>query len=140
MKKYTIFLIALLILPGNTIADDLGTGVWRGTITNHLDKRYELEFNVDYENLDYEFVDEKKGLQIQMVNLDLDPRPDYTYQLTEIDVKDKQLSFKIPGENDHYRKCTLTKLGDCKYRGECVSDNAVNGETSQISMVQAKTE
>ena len=135
MKKYKILLIALLILPGNAIADDLGEGIWHGTITNHLDKRYELEFNVDYE-----FADEKKGLQIQMVNLDLDPRPDYTYQLTEIDVKEKQLSFKIPGENDHYRKCTLTKLGDCKYRGECVSDNAAHGETSQISMVQAKAE
>lgn len=139
MKKYKILLIALLVLPGNAITDDLKKGVWHGTITNHLDKRYELEFNVDYENLDYEFVDKKKGLQIQMVNLDLDPRPDYTYQLTEINVKEKQLSFKIPGENDHYRKCTLIKLGDCKYRGECVSDNAVHGETSQISMVQAKT-
>ncbi len=140
MKKYKILLIALLIPPGNAIADDLEEGVWHGAITNHLDKRYELEFNVDYENIDYEFVDEKKGLQIQMVNLDLEPRPDYTYQLTEIDVKEKQLSFKIPGENNHYRKCTLTKLGDCKYRGVCMSDNPANGKTSLISMVQSKVE
>ncbi len=135
MKKYKILLIALLIPPGNAIADDLEEGVWHGAITNHLDDRYELEFNVDYE-----FADEKKELQIQMVNLDLDPRPDYTYQLTEIDVKENQLSFKIPGENNHYRKCTLTKLGDCKYKGECVSDNATQGEISLISMVQDKAE
>ena len=135
MKKYKILLIVLLIPPGNAIADDLKEGVWHGAITNHLGKRYELEFNVDYE-----FADEKKGQQIQMVNLDLDPRPYYTYQLTEIDVKEKQLSFKIPGEKDHYRKCTLTKQGDSEYRGECVSDTAANDEVSQISMAKDKAE
>jgi len=135
MKKYEILLIAFLIPPSNAIAGDLEEGVWHGAITNYLNKRYELKFNVDYE-----FVDEKKGLQIQMVNLDLEPRPDYTYQLTEIDVKEKQLSFKIPGKNSHYRKCTLTKQEGGKYSGECVSDSAANGETSLISMERSKPE
>jgi hypothetical protein len=135
MKKTLILLIAFLFSPANTIADDLEEGVWSGTITNYLNKRYELRFNVEYE-----FTDENDVLQIQMVNLDLEPRPDYTYQLTEINVKEKQLSFKIPGVNNHYRKCILTKQEEYKYSGECVSDNAANGEISLISMEKAKPE
>jgi hypothetical protein len=69
-----------------------------------------------------------------MINLDLEPMPEFTYQLTDIEVKDGEISFKIPQEHD-IKECTLRIQEDGRYVGECLSNKAIDGETSQITMI-----
>ena len=129
--RYVIKLFVLIaMLPfANTIADELMEGVWGGTFINTLDKRYKIKYNVHYKNKDG-----IKTLQIEMINLDLEPMPEFTYQLTDVEVKTDEISFKIPQEHD-IKDCVLKLQEDGKYAGECLSDKAIDGETSQITMI-----
>lgn len=125
-----LFVFMTLLPFTNAIADELMEGVWEGTFINTLDKRYKIKYNVRYKN-----EDDIKTLQIEMINLDLDPMPEYTYQLTDIEVETDKISFKIPDEHD-IKECVLTLQEDGKYAGKCLSDKAIDGETSMITMIQ----
>lgn len=122
-------LILLLMLPfASVMADDLKEGEWQGALTNSLGKRYKIKYNIHYNNKD-----DLKELKIEMIYLDLEPMPDYTYQLTDIKLNNEKLSFNIPREYDS-RICTLTKQDDNNYAGMCQSNKAVANEISHISM------
>ena len=129
-----IIILILLTTCFNTSANELIEGVWEGNFINHLGKRYKIKYNVSYKTKD-----EKQTLQIEMINLDLEPKPEYTYQLVDINLQDENLEFKIPRKHDT-KQCTLSQIEDSKYSGECLSDKARNGETSQISMIPPTAE
>ncbi len=135
MKPYSHFIkliIFITLFPFTSgIADELKEGEWGGTFINTLDKRYKIQYNVSYKS-----EDEIKVLQIEMINLDLEPMAEFTYQLIDIELKNNELRFKIPREHDT-KECTLTKQEDGKYSGECLSNKATSGETSQITMIPA---
>lgn len=125
--------ITLLPLT-HAIADELTEGEWKGTFINTLDKRYKIKYNVRYEDKD-----DIQKLQIEMINLDLEPMPEFTYQLTDIEVKAGEISFKIPQAHD-IKDCVLKIQEDGKYAGECLSNKAIDGETSQITMIPVSDE
>jgi hypothetical protein len=135
--SYLIYFILLIAFSSNAdeelavLTEELKEGAWKGMCTNESgSRRYKVKYHVSYI-----VEEEKKILQIEMVNLDLEPRPDFTYQLIDIDVKSETISFKIPRKHD-MKSCELTKQEDSSYKGECHSDKAKNGRISQISMVQ----
>lgn len=134
--SHLLYFILIIAFSSNAdeelsvLTDELKDGVWKGMCTNESGShRYKVNYQVSYI-----VEDEKKKLQIEMVNLDLEPRPDYTYQLMDIDVKSEEISFKIPRKHDT-KSCTLKKQENSSYKGECHSDKAKNGNISQISMV-----
>ncbi len=129
--RYSIrFFVLIALLPlASAIADELMEGVWHGTFVNTLDKRYKIKYNVSYKD-----EDDIRTLHIEMINLDLEPMPEFTYQLTDIEVKAGEISFKIPQEHD-IKECVLKNQEDGNYGGECLSNKAVDGETSQITMI-----
>lgn len=123
---YILFL--LLLTVSNAIADELKEGKWEGTFTDHIGNSYNYEYNIIYIK-----TDGQKTLQIEAVNLDLEPKPDFTYQLEDINVKDQTIIFKIPDEYDT-KQCTLVKQQEHNYSGKCQSDKAPPGELSTITM------
>ena len=128
-----IVIYSILLSPlTNIVADTLITGEWKGTFISQNNKSYKIKYNVSYNN-----IDENKDLKIEMINLDLEPMPDYTYQLKDIKIKNSTLSFNIPREHDT-KHCTLEKQEDKSYTGKCLSDQADNGEPSKISMSPPK--
>lgn len=106
----------------------LTEGIWEGSLTNAQGKRYKINYSVQYPE------ENRAEVSIIMVNLDLEPTPDYTYQLTDILVNNKTLSFKIPRDHDT-RICNLEKHEDESYSGDCQSDKATEDESSQIVMI-----
>lgn len=133
--SYLLFFIMLIAYSSHAdeglteLTDGLKAGEWKGICTNESgNRRYKVKYQVSYT-----IEDSKQLLHIEMVNLDLDPRPDFTYQLTDIDVKDDTLSFKIPRKHDT-RSCTLTKQEGDSYKGICHSDKAEDNKNSLISM------
>lgn len=139
--SYLLYFILLIVFSSNAdeelavLTDELKQGAWKGMCTNESgSRRYKVNYQVSYI-----VEDEKKTVQIEMVNLDLEPRPDFTYQLMDIDVKSEEISFKIPRKHDT-KSCILKKLENSSYKGECISDKAKNGSISQISMVQPAEE
>lgn len=124
--------ILLFLTPVGAEGKELQEGEWKGTLTNALGKRYKIQYNIRYQG-----EDERDSFDIEMINLDLEPTPDYTYQLIDIELSDETLRFKIPREYDT-RDCILIKQDDSKYSGECQSDKAKDGEFSQISMSPPK--
>ena len=135
--SYLIYFILLIAFSCNAdeelpvLTEELKEGAWKGMCTNESgSRRYKIKYQVSYI-----IEDEKKLLQIEMINLDLEPRPDFTYQLIDVDVKSETISFKIPRKHDT-KSCELTKQEDRSYKGECHSDKAKNNRNSQISMVQ----
>ena len=139
--SYLIYFILLIAFSSNAdeelavLTEELKEGAWKGMCTNESgSRRYKVKYQVSYI-----VEDENKILQIEMVNLDLEPRPDFTYQLIDIDVKSETISFKIPRKHDT-KSCELTKQEDNSYKGECHSDKAKNDRSSQISMLQALDE
>lgn len=131
MNNNKMFISLAAILPfiaPVSAAQGLAEGIWKGSLTNALGKRYKIRYNVQYQEQDNDSV------SILMVNLDLEPTPDYTYQLTDIVLEEGELKFKIPRDHDT-RICSLAKLDDQSYSGDCHSDMATEGETSQIIMI-----
>jgi len=127
--RYSItILCALFLLSASPAMSDesglLKAGKWKGfyNMTGE-DKFYQIQFIVNYRGSE-----ESKDLKIEMINLDNGLR----YQLTDIKIEGSQLQYKIPGNSDT-KTCNLEKNDD-KYEGECLSDQAKEGETSQISM------
>jgi hypothetical protein len=128
----------ILILAFSSNADDelpvlpdvLQEGGWSGMYTNESGSR---RYKVNYQ-ISYIVEDEKNKLQIEMVNLDLEPRPDFTYQLIDINLNNEEINFKIPRKHD-IKSCALKKQEDSSYKGECHSDEAKKDKFSQISMV-----
>lgn len=104
-------------------------GAWKGYYLDITGDRQTIKYNVSYEILDGE-----KKLSIQMINLDLEPVADFTYQLSDIRMKNENLSFKIPGKYDT-KLCSLTRQQKNKYDGVCQSDRTTTGITSQITMI-----
>jgi hypothetical protein len=107
---------------------EITAGHWNGSLINNLDKRYDIKYIVSYED-----ADDLNSIQIKMVNLDLEPTPDYTYQLEAISFVDDVLTFKIPREHDVHL-CEL-KFDDEEFVGKCSSNKAKGGEVNQISMI-----
>ena len=132
-KLIHLICLCLLMLSTHTAATELAQGIWRGSLINNLGKRYEVQYRVSYAT-----ADEFDSIKIEMINLDLEPTPDYTYQLREIKLEDGSLSFEIPRKHD-VRSCTLKK-NNGEYVGECISDKAKEGETSQILMIAPEAE
>jgi hypothetical protein len=119
----------LLLLPGEVVADELKEGTWTGAVLPARGDRYRVKYDVSYEN-----ISDQKKLHIKMIYLDLEPAPEYTYDLTDIKLTNGQLSFKIP-EKFEIMQCTLDKQNDNSFSGKCQSDTAEDGQTSQIAMV-----
>ncbi len=124
----TAILLIVFSVTG-AMAEPLQEGEWQGALVNSLGKRYKLKYNIRYNN-----EEERKVLKIEMINLDLEPMPDYTYELVDIKYDEEQLSFNIPREHDT-RKCVLTRQTESEYTGECKSNKATEGEVSQISLM-----
>ena len=119
----------LLLLPEEAVADELKEGTWTGAIRSAQGDHYRVKYNVTYEN-----ISDQRNLEIKMIYLDLEPTPEYTYQLTDIKLKDGQLSFKIP-EKFEIKQCSLNKQKDNTISGKCQSEKVEEGQTSQIAMV-----
>lgn len=72
-----------------------------------------------------------------MINLDLEPVSEFTYQLTDIKIENKQLRFNIPKEFET-KICTLKKK-DSTYSGTCLSNAGNTEETGEITMMLPKS-
>ena len=128
------FILAMLTMTSiQAFAQQLIAGVWQGSFTNALGKRYEIYYSIEYSQ------NEQNQPSITMINMDLEPTPDYTYLLTDILLQENNLSFKIPRVHDT-RICNLTRQDDDSYSGQCQSDKAVEGETSLIIMLPPENE
>ena len=126
--KYSIWLGLISYLFTNlSLAQSLAEGVWQGSLTNALGKRYTIIYNIEYHNESQVLPD------IVMINMDLEPTPDFTYVLQDIELNEQFLNFKIPRNHDN-RICKLQKQQDQSYSGTCQSDMATQGETSEIMM------
>ena len=133
---FTFFSLVFILYCAGVVAEPqtesqtepLKEGAWKGTFKNSIGKLYKIEYNVSYKT-----ADEEKILQIEMVNLDLKPRPEFTYQLKSIELDKNTISFEIPEEHDT-KLCTLTVQENNEYSGECKSNKETNGKTSQLTM------
>ena len=122
---------ALVVTTSGT-GQSLTEGTWQGSLTNPLGKRYDISYTIEYE-------EETRPPVIVMVNMDLEPTPDFTYVLKDIELTEQGISFKIPRAHDT-RICSLQKQQDLSYSGECQSDMATQGESSQIVMTPPPSE
>lgn len=103
-------------------------GMWKGTFLTHDGTRYKLKYIVSYGKAS------KKGpVKIKMINTDLEPVSEFTYKLTDIQISNKQLRFKIPQEFET-KDCVLD-WNDDAYSGTCTSTAGKPEETSEITMV-----
>lgn len=128
--KFVIFSLVVLgcISSGSSLA--IEPGIWTGTLTNTAEKSYKQQFNV---SISCEQGSPK--INIEMINLELEPKPDFTYQLEHIEVQGHKLKFDIPQQFDT-RACQLELVPDeyPLYKGTCVSSAAQSDEKSRIVM------
>lgn len=131
-KTIYILIIVLLSMSFTCAAGGkLKSGKWNGYYMDHNGSKYKLKYTVHYDN---ELAENK--LKIEMINLDMQPKG--RYQLQDIEVHDKTLSFKIKHTFD-IKSCVLSKDDNCEYAGICQSNVAENDESSHISMIPVST-
>jgi hypothetical protein len=104
--------------------EQIQMGKWSGKLFDKMTNLYNLAFFVKFD---------QEKLAITMINLDLDPTPDYTYKLKNINLKQDSLTFSIPDEYDK-QDCLLEKEGD-DFIGYCQSTDNESGEKSKLTMV-----
>jgi hypothetical protein len=129
-RLLSVVMLALFCLP--TLAGDrtLKAGTWKGTFLTHDGTLYKIKYIVRYDE-----ESDDTPLKIKMINLDLEPASEFTYQLSDIDIdiEEKQLQFKIPKEFET-KMCTL-KQKDNAWSGTCLSNAGDAEETGEITMM-----
>lgn len=130
--------IALMILqfallqPVATAADVLPEkGEWQGKL-------------VPYDSTELEKIVYQVGrsadtdkLTIKMINMTLEPRSEFTYELYDIEIVDNNLKFKIPKEFE-IEDCLLEYVDDNTYSGTCTSNAGAVNELSILTMIRPK--
>ena len=127
-KICTVIILALLFQNEAAAEEKLKAGIWKGTFLTHDGMLYRIQFIVSYDNESQE-----APAKIKMINLDLEPASEFTYQLADIHIEGRQLRFKIPKVFET-KVCAL-QIEDGAYSGTCSSDAGAPGETSEITMV-----
>ena len=132
-KKSLLSIILLLLGYGNGVcAETLQEGVWKGTYSA-------AQFQAKY-YITNAGKDDKKKSNIKMVLPDLEPRLDFTYELKDVLISDKSLSFTIHKKNE-IQKCTLQRNNKNQFSGTCLSDADKEGTTLvEISMMPPAAE
>jgi hypothetical protein len=129
-KISIVFILALFFQNETAAQEKLRAGTWKGTFLTHDERLYKIKYIVSY--------DDKASVKIKMINLDLEPESEFTYELSDIKIKNKQLQFKIPKEYET-KECTLEKENG-SYSGTCISTASTTEETSEITMVPPPVE
>jgi len=132
--KISLTLIILLLLGyGSSVcAETLQEGVWKGTYSA-------AQFQAKYYISNSGEGDKTKS-NIKMVLPDLEPRLDFTYELKDVLISDKDLSFTIHKKNE-IQKCTLQRNDKNQFSGTCLSDADKEGTTMvDISMIPPTAE
>ncbi|WP_114325842.1 hypothetical protein [Candidatus Colwellia aromaticivorans] len=104
--------------------EQIQMGEWSGKLFDRMTNLYNLAFIVKFD---------QEELAITMINLDLDPTPEYTYKLKNINLKHDSLSFSIPDEYDK-QDCMLEKEGN-DFIGYCQSTDNESSKKSKLTMV-----
>ena len=114
MKKRILisFLFYVFYLP--LVADELAEGQWSGVYTSYHGSSLNAEYYVSNVRENNE-----NRVKIKMI-LDLQPRAEYTYELENITLRDKKLSFNIKKQNET-KTCELELLDNNQYVGLCRS-------------------
>jgi hypothetical protein len=132
--KISMFLILALFFQNEIAAEEkLRTGEWKGAFITYDGMLYKIKYIVSYGD-----ETKKAPVKIKMINLDLEPLSEFTYNLSDIKISDKQLQFKIPMEYET-KECTLDKENG-SYSGTCRSTTGTTKETSKINMVPSAEE
>ena len=115
MDRCYLFVVVFLVSSRPLMADGLQEGQWSGVYTSYHGSSLNAEYHVSKikEN-------DKNIINIKMV-LDLQPRAKYTYELKNIRLEDKKLTFNIKKENET-KTCELEKQDNDQYVGLCKSD------------------
>lgn len=87
---FLVFILALCFQDMTIAEEKLKTGTWEGSYFTHDGSRYKIEYIVSYGD------DKKTSLQIKMINRDLEPESEFTYELSDIVINEDTLTFKIP--------------------------------------------
>lgn len=121
-------MIVLLSVSGYQFvsADEkLSPGKWSGEFVTYDEVLYNMEYRVSYKG-------DSDRISIKMINLKLGASK-FTDRLSEIEIDDKRLRFKIKRKFET-KDCKL-ELDNGVYRGRCTSDAGKEGEFSTITMV-----
>lgn len=126
-NRISIFIVLLSVSGYQFVSagEKLPTGKWSGEFVTHDEVLYSMEYRVSYEG-------DSNRIGIKMINLKLGASK-FTDILSEIEVDDKRLSFKIKRKFET-KDCKL-ELDNGVYRGRCTSDAGKEGEFSTITMV-----
>lgn len=124
-----IVFISALCFQDKTVAEEkLKPGTWEGTYFTHYGSRYKIEYIVSCGD------DNTSSLKIKMINRDLEPESEFTYELSSIVINENTLTFKIPKKFET-EECTLQKNENGGYEGECRSKAGTNEIVCEITMV-----
>jgi hypothetical protein len=104
--------------------EQIQMGEWSGKLFDRMTNLYDLAFIVKFD---------QEELAITMINLDLNPTPEYTYELKNINLKQDSLSFSIHDDYDK-QDCMLEKEGG-DFIGYCQSTDNETGKKSKLTMV-----
>jgi hypothetical protein len=133
-KRHLFYKIFIAMMLASFFQNEVGAteklreGTWKGTFLTHDGTLYRIKYLVSYDD-----ESQHAPLEIKMINLDLEPMSEFTYALSDIEIKNKQLLFKIPKEFET-KLCTLKKKNGT-YSGTCISTAGTADEVSEITMV-----
>ena len=123
-----VFISALCFQDKTAAEENLKAGIWKGAYFTHDGSRYKIEYIVSCGD------DKKSSLKIKMINRELEPESEFTYELSDIVINENTLTFKIPKKFET-KECTLEKNENGGYEGECRSIAGSNEEISGITML-----
>ena len=125
----SIVFISALCFQGKAVAEEkLEPGTWEGTYFTHYGSLYKMDYIVSCGD------DSTSSLKIKMINRDLEPESEFTYELSSIVINEKTLTFKIH-KKFGIEECTLQKDENGGYEGECRSKAGDNEIVCDITMV-----
>lgn len=125
---FIVFISALCFQDKTAAEENLKAGTWEGAYFTHDGSRYKIEYIVSYGD------DKKSSLKIKMINRDLEPESEFTYEFSDIVINENTLIFTIPKKFET-KECTLEKNENGGYEGECRSIGGSNEEVSEITML-----
>lgn len=135
-RKAGVVMLSLLlgfVHQGASADQLLVAGDWKGTFLSHDGTRYKIAYRVSYSG---DTADE--AVNVSMIYLDLEPRSEFTYDLSDIEISKKKLKFKIVKEFET-KQCSL-KFKKARYSGTCTSSVGNANEVSEITMVPPQPE
>lgn len=125
---FVVFISALCFQNKAAAEEKLKAGTWKGTYLTRDGSRYKIKYIVSYGD------DKKSSIKIKMINRDLEPESEFTWELSDIVINKNMLRFKIPKKFET-KECILQKTENGGYEGQCRSIAGSNKEVSEITMV-----